>query len=150
MQPPPPTHTLPLPACSEGENSTEAVPLVDIILNMKERKTGGLGCGGGLSAGAAGEGGFPGIIGSFTYNERNLFGLNQRLSASAEIGQIDKLFRIQYTDPWVNSDSHRTSRTIQLLNNRTLGTCMGASGILSMQLLQGNVSVGVGGSGLWG
>lgn len=106
---------------SEAESSTEAAPSVDVIVNMKERKTGGLGCGGGLSAAATGEGAFPGLIGSFTYNERNLFGLNQRLSASAEIGQVDKLFRIQHTDPWVNSDPHRTSRTVQVLNNRTLG-----------------------------
>ncbi|GFR47681.1 hypothetical protein Agub_g9427, partial [Astrephomene gubernaculifera] len=97
---------------------------VDLVLDLLERKTGGLSAGGGLSAAASGEGAWPGLIGSFSYNERNLFGLNQRLSVSAEIGQVDKLFRIQHTDPWVNSDPHRTSRTIQLMNNRTSGNAV--------------------------
>ncbi|GLC64066.1 hypothetical protein PLESTF_000114600 [Pleodorina starrii] len=105
----------------EAEDSTEAAPKVDLVLDLLERKTGGLSAGGGLSAAASGEGAWPGLIGSFSYNERNLFGLNQRLSVSAEIGQVDKLFRIQHTDPWVNSDPHRTSRTITIMNNRTSG-----------------------------
>lgn len=105
----------------EAEGSTEDKPQLDLLLNLVERKTGGLGCGGGLSAAAAGEGGWPGLVGSFTFNERNLLGLNQRLSISAEVGQIDKLFRLQHTDPWVNSDKHRTSRTIVVMNNRSSG-----------------------------
>ncbi|KAG2487188.1 hypothetical protein HYH03_014166 [Edaphochlamys debaryana] len=105
----------------EADDSTEAAPKVDLVLDLVERKTGGLSAGGGLSAAASGEGAWPGLMGSFSYNERNLFGLNQRLSVSAEIGQVDKLFRLQHTDPWVNSDPHRTSRTITVMNNRTTG-----------------------------
>lgn len=63
-------------------------PQVDLVLDLVERKTGGLSAGGGLSAAGSGEGAWPGLIGSFSYNERNLFGLNQRLSVSAEIGQV--------------------------------------------------------------
>ena len=48
-----------------------------------ERKTGGLGAGTGISAQAAGEGAFPGFVGSFSYSQRNLFGLNQKLAAQA-------------------------------------------------------------------
>ncbi len=58
------------------------------MLDLLERKTGGLSAGGGISAAGAGEGAWPGLIGSFSYNERNLFGLNQRLTMSAEIGQV--------------------------------------------------------------
>ena len=61
---------------------------VDLDINLIERKTGGMGAGGGLSAAAAGEGGFPGLVGSFSYSEKNLFGLNQRLSARVELGQV--------------------------------------------------------------
>jgi hypothetical protein len=34
------------------------------------------------------EGALPGFVGSFSYVERNLFGLNQKLSAVAELGQV--------------------------------------------------------------
>lgn len=37
---------------------------------------------------ARSEGALPGFVGSFSYNERNLFGLNQKLSALVEIGQV--------------------------------------------------------------
>lgn len=62
-----------------------------------ERKTGGLGAGTGISAQAAGEGGFPGFVGSFSYSQRNLFGLNQKLSALVELGQV----RALACSPWL-------------------------------------------------
>jgi len=31
----------------------------------------------------------PGFIGSFSYSQRNLFGLNQKLAATVELGQVD-------------------------------------------------------------
>ncbi|KAF5835670.1 surface antigen-domain-containing protein [Dunaliella salina] len=106
---------------NESESSTEAAPKLDLTVNLVERKTGGLGAGGGLSTQARSEGALPGFVGSFSYNERNLFGLNQKLSALVEIGQVDKIFRVQHTDPWLLGDKHRTSRTIQVMNNRSSG-----------------------------
>jgi outer membrane protein insertion porin family len=50
---------------------------IELVLNVVERKTGGLGMGGGLSTQARTEGSLPGFVGSFSYVERNLFGLNQ-------------------------------------------------------------------------
>lgn len=50
--------------------------------------------------------------------QRNLFGLNQKLSALVEIGQADTLVRLQHMDPWVFGDQHRTSRTISVMNTR--------------------------------
>ena len=61
---------------------------VDLSVNLTERKTGGLGAGGGLSTQSRGEGALPGFVGSFSYSEKNLFGLNQRLAAQVELGQV--------------------------------------------------------------
>ena len=61
---------------------------VDLNLNLVERKTGGISAGGGISATGHAEGALPGIIGSAAYSQRNLFGLNQKLNASVEIGQV--------------------------------------------------------------
>ena len=35
--------------------------------------------------------------------------------------QIDKMFQVVHTDPWLWGDKHRTSRTISLMNNRSSG-----------------------------
>jgi len=72
---------------------------------------GGGGGGGGTSM-------FPSLVGSFSFYDRNLFGLAQRLNVSAELGQSDQVFKISHVDPWVNSGPSRTSRTISLSNNR--------------------------------
>ena len=61
---------------------------------------------------AAGEGGAPGFIGNVAYSQRNLFGLNQKLTASVEVGQQDALFRVSHLDPWIEGDPHRTSRRV--------------------------------------
>lgn len=56
---------------------------IDLDINLVERKTGGLGAGGGLATG-----GGLGVVGSFSYSEKNLFGLNQKLTAQVELGQV--------------------------------------------------------------
>ncbi|CAN6440487.1 unnamed protein product [Victoria cruziana] len=58
---------------------------------------------------------------SFAYSHRNLFGRNQKLNISLERGQIDSIFRINYTDPWIEGDDKRTSRSIMIQNSRTPG-----------------------------
>jgi outer membrane protein insertion porin family len=99
-----------------AEGSTVDAPRVNLVMEVKERKTGGLAAGGGISANGAAEGDLPGLIGTISYSQRNLFGLGQRLVASAELGQVDSTFRISHTDPWVKSDPYRTSRTISAEN----------------------------------
>ena len=60
-------------------------------MNLVERgKTGGLAAGAGISAQGHAEGAFPGFIGSASYVQRNLFGLNQKLAATVETGQVGK------------------------------------------------------------
>lgn len=103
----------------EAEDSTEAHPKVDLTINLVERKTGGLGAGTGISAAGRGAGSMPGFVGNFTYSQRNLLGLNQKLSALVELGQADSLFRLQWVDPWIMGDPNRTSRTLSVMNTRT-------------------------------
>lgn len=110
---------LPQPA----EDSTSTCPKVDLTLNIVERKTGGLSAGGGLSVQGT-EGGFPRPIGSFAYSQRNLFNRNQKLTASVQMGQMDSLFRVSHTDPWVGGDAYRTSRTCSLMNTRSSGNAI--------------------------
>lgn len=74
-----------------------------------------------MSARGLAEGALSGVVGSCSYSQKNLFGLNQKLIASVEMGQVDSLFRINYVDPWVRSDPHRTSRSITLQNTRSSG-----------------------------
>jgi len=62
--------------------------MVDLTLNVVERKTGGFSAGGGLSARGVMEGSLSGFIGSCAYTQKNLFGLNHKLAASLEAGQV--------------------------------------------------------------
>lgn len=106
----------PIPA----EGSSLENPRVDLVLEVKERKkTGGLAAGGGISAAGTSEGSLPGFVGTVSYSQRNLFGLGQRLVASAQVGQADSTFRVVHTDPWVRGDAFRTSRTISAQNTKT-------------------------------
>jgi len=103
---------------STAEHSTESVPLVDLTLNVVQRKTGGISGGGGISHQGA-EGGIPHIIGTFAYSQRNFLNRNQRVNASVELGQAESMFRVSHTDPWVGSDPFRTSRTCNLMKARS-------------------------------
>lgn len=51
---------------------------------------------------------------SIAIYHKNLFGRNQKLNLSLERGQIDSIFRINYTDPWIEGDDKRTSRAIMI------------------------------------
>ena len=96
-------------------------PAVDVTVTLVERKTGGASAGGGISASGAADGALPGFIGSASFSQRNVFGTGQKVTATAEVGQVDKLFRLHHTDPWLGGDAHRTSRTISLQNTRATG-----------------------------
>ena len=51
---------------------------------------------------------------SFAYSHRNLFGKNQKVNVSLERGQIDSIFRINYTIPWIEADDKRTQQSIMI------------------------------------
>ncbi|XVF04685.1 hypothetical protein REPUB_Repub05bG0106300 [Reevesia pubescens] len=115
---------------------------VDLIMNVVERPSGGFSAGGGISSGIT-SGPLSGLIGSFAYSHRNLFGRNQKLNISLERGQIDSIFRINYTDPWIEGDDKRTSRTIIVQNSRTPGTLVHGNQHDNSSLSIGRVTAGV-------
>ncbi|MBA0564858.1 hypothetical protein Golob_009766, partial [Gossypium lobatum] len=79
----------------------------------------------------------------FAYSHRNLFGRNQKLNISLERGQIDSIFRINYTDPWIEGDDKRTSRTIIIQNSRTPGTLVHGNQHDNSSLSIGRVTAGI-------
>ncbi|KAL1817264.1 hypothetical protein DCAR_0521687 [Daucus carota subsp. sativus] len=94
---------------------------VDLTMNVVERQSHGISAGGGISSGIA-NGPLAGLIGSCAIHHRNLFGRNQKLNLSLERGQVDSLFRLNYTDPWIEGDDKRTSRSIMVQNSKTPGS----------------------------
>ncbi|PWA61993.1 outer envelope protein of 80 kDa [Artemisia annua] len=57
------------------------------------------------------------LIGSCVVYHRNQLGRNQKINLSLERGQIDSIFWINYTDPWIEGDDKWTSRTIMIQIN---------------------------------
>ncbi|XP_015875980.2 outer envelope protein 80, chloroplastic [Ziziphus jujuba] len=115
---------------------------VDMVMNVVERPSGGFSAGGGISSGIT-SGPLSGLIGSFAYSHRNLFGRNQKLHISLERGQIDSIFRINYTDPWIAGDDKRTSRSITVQNSRTPGTLVHGNQQDGSSLTIGRVTAGI-------
>ncbi|ONH99301.1 hypothetical protein PRUPE_6G023900 [Prunus persica] len=115
---------------------------VDITMNVVERPSGGFSAGGGISSGIT-SGPLSGLIGSFAYSHRNLFGRNQKLHVSLERGQIDSIFRINYSDPWIAGDDMRTSRTIMVQNSRTPGTLIHGNQQDGSNLTIGRITAGI-------
>ncbi|XP_010493038.1 PREDICTED: outer envelope protein 80, chloroplastic-like [Camelina sativa] len=125
---------IPQPAGDSGK--------VDLIMNCVERPSGGFSAGGGISSGIT-SGPLSGLIGSFAYSHRNLFGRNQKLNVSLERGQIDSIFRINYTDPWIEGDDKRTSRSIMVQNSRTPGNLVHGNQPDNSNLTIGRVTAGI-------
>ncbi|GLU24137.1 hypothetical protein SLE2022_400940 [Rubroshorea leprosula] len=115
---------------------------VDLIMNVVERPSGGFSAGGGISSGIT-SGPLSGLIGSFAYSHRNVFGKNQKLNISLERGQIDSIFRINYIDPWIEGDDKRTSRTIMVQNSQTPGTLVHGNQRENGSLTIGRVTAGL-------
>ncbi|GAB4856056.1 Outer envelope protein 80, chloroplastic [Ancistrocladus abbreviatus] len=115
---------------------------VDLLMNVVERVSGGFSAGGGISSGIT-SGPLSGLIGSFAYSHRNVFGRNQKVNISLERGQIDSIFRINYTDPWIEGDDKRTSRSITIQNSRTPGTLVHGNQPENSNLTIGRVTAGI-------
>ncbi|KAJ4979038.1 hypothetical protein NE237_009818 [Protea cynaroides] len=115
---------------------------VDLVMKVVERPSGGFSAGGGISSGIT-SGPLSGLIGSFAYSHRNVFGRNQKLNISLERGQIDSIFRINYTDPWIEGDDKRTSRSIMIQNSRTPGTLVHGNQTDGSNVTIGRVTAGI-------
>lgn len=116
---------------------------VDLTMNIVERKSGGgISGGGGISSGIT-SGPLAGLIGSIAIYHKNLFGRNQKLNLSLERGQIDSIFKINYTDPWIEGDDKRTSRAVMIQNSRTPGTLVHGNQPNDNTLTVGRITAGI-------
>lgn len=116
---------------------------IDLVMNVVERVSGGFSAGGGISRGITTSRPLSGLIGSFAYSHRNVFGRNQKLNVSLERGQVDSIFRINYTDPWIEGDDKRTSRSIMIQNSRTPGILVHGGQPANSSLTIGRVTAGI-------
>lgn len=96
------------PSLDEAPNN-EVILYVDVV----EGQTGSIAAGVGISSAS-------GLFGTVSYQERNLGGNNQRLSAEVQLGQRDLLFDVSFTDPWIATDPNRTSYTVNAFSRRSI------------------------------
>ena len=86
---------------------------VDLVVEVVEGSTGSLGAGAGISSAS-------GLFGTVSYQQRNLGGNNQTLSAEFQLGTRELLFETSFTDPWIAGDPYRTSYTVNAFRRRSI------------------------------
>jgi outer membrane protein insertion porin family len=86
---------------------------VIVQVNAIERNTGSVGLAAGVSSAS-------GLFGSVSYQQQNLGGNNQKLSAEVQIGERERLFDVNFTDPWIAGDPYRTSYTLSAFRRQTI------------------------------
>jgi len=74
-------------------NKTDRPDQVDVVVNVKEGRTGAFSAGAGFSSADA-------LLFNARVSEQNLFGRGQRLVFNADIGSIRQNFQISFTEPW--------------------------------------------------
>jgi outer membrane protein insertion porin family len=84
---------------------------VVVTVNVKERSTGSIAVGAGISSAT-------GLFGTVSFQQANLGGNNQKLGLDVQVGERDLLFDLNFTDPWLAGDPHRTSFTANIFNRR--------------------------------
>lgn len=82
-----------------------------LVYNVKERKTGSIGLGGGYSS-------VDKFVGNLKFEEANLFGRGQRLLLEWEFGKRRNSYQISFTEPWLFNT--RTSFGFDLFNTTRL------------------------------
>lgn len=89
------------------QSSTYPYPaIMDIIINIVEKKTRG------LNLGVCTFRNKTALTGDFSYNEENIFGTNQNLNLSFEVSKGQIHYGVNYLDPWIVKSSQRISRNI--------------------------------------
>uniref|UniRef100_A0ACD5YPG1 Uncharacterized protein n=1 Tax=Avena sativa TaxID=4498 RepID=A0ACD5YPG1_AVESA len=97
---------------------------VDLVMNLVEHTTDvtdGFSPDVGISSGTT-NGILSRLMGGLAYSHCNVFERNKKLNLLLRRGQIDSLYRLNYTDPWIDGDKKRTSRTVMVQNSWTPGT----------------------------
>jgi len=99
---------------------------VIVTVNVKERNTGSISAGAGLSSST-------GLFGTVSFQQQNLGGNNQKLGLDVQVGTTTLLFDLNFTDPWLAGDPYRTSFTANIFNQRSFS-----------YIFDGNVGIGTG------
>ena len=81
----------------ETANVPGATDQIDLNVTMKERNTGKLMLGAGVSSS-------EGLVGTFTVSQSNFLGTGNTVSASISTGEINKTYALSYTDPYFTDD----------------------------------------------
>ena len=97
---------------------------VIVTVNVKERNTGSISAGAGLSSST-------GLFGTVSFQQQNLGGNNQKLGLDIQVGTSTLLFDLNFTDPWLAGDPYHTSFTANLFNQRSFS-----------YIFDGNVGIG--------
>ena len=82
---------------------------VIVTVNVKERNTGSIAAGAGLSSST-------GLFGTVSFQQQNLGGNNQKLGLDIQVGERELLFDLNFTDPWLAGDPNHTSFTANIFN----------------------------------
>jgi len=92
-----------------GDDPRKVVLNLDVV----EGNTGSIGAGAGVSSAS-------GAFGTVSFQERNLGGNNQDLTAEVQAGARTLQFNTRFRDPWIAGDPHRTSYAVDLFRRRSL------------------------------
>jgi outer membrane protein insertion porin family len=92
-----------------GDDPRKVVLNFDVV----EGDTGSIGAGAGVSSAS-------GVFGTVSYQERNLGGNNQNLSAEVQVGGRTLVFNTRFVDPWIAGDPYRTSYAVNLFRRRSI------------------------------
>lgn len=84
---------------------------VIVTVNVKERNTGSIAAGAGISSST-------GLFGTISFQQANLGGNNQKIGLDIQVGERELLFDLNFTDPWLAGDPNRTSFTANIFNRR--------------------------------
>ena len=92
-----------------GDDPRKVVLNFDVV----EGDTGSIGAGAGVSSAS-------GVFGTVSFQEQNLGGNNQNLSAEVQVGSRTLLFNTRFVDPWIAGDPNRTSYAVNLFRRRSI------------------------------
>jgi outer membrane protein insertion porin family len=81
----------------QNSNVPGSTDQIDINIQLKERNTGKLMLGAGVSSG-------EGLVGTFTVSQANFLGTGNTVTSSVSTGEVNKTYALTYTDPYFTDD----------------------------------------------
>lgn len=102
---------------SPGTNPSQVIVNVDV----EEGNTGSIAAGAGISSST-------GFFGTLSYQQRNVGGNNQQLTAELQVGEREILFDLSFTDPWIATDPNRLSYTVNAFRRQSISLIFDGGG----------------------